>query len=140
MVAHEDATATRGNILKSADLNLDTGCPHAGIRDPHPNSVKKTDISNQQRVGNADDSGNRAERQINKNQLESGEHTTFQHTSAASLPAESDVLRGRSLRRRNSSRKLLVDIPEPAIGQDRDNVSGPKLRRNSINNRIRVRK
>src|ERR1700751_4192020 len=96
MVAHEDATAAMGNILQSADLNLDTGRTHTRIRDPHRDTVEKADISNQQRIGNADNSGNWAEREINKNQLESGEHTTFQHTSAARLDRRSDALRRRS--------------------------------------------
>jgi hypothetical protein len=88
MVAHEDAAAVGGNILKSADLNPDTRSAYPRIRDPHRNAVKQTDVPNQQRIGNTDNPGNRAQCEINKNQFEGGEHTTFQHTAVASRPAD----------------------------------------------------
>jgi hypothetical protein len=80
MVAHENAAAPSGNVFKSADLDLDAGSPHSRIRDPHRHTVKKTDISNQQRVGNTDNSGNWTEREIDKNQLERCKHTTLKLT------------------------------------------------------------
>src|SRR6266481_4278638 len=98
MVAHEDATAASGNILKSADLNFDTSSANTRIRDPHRDPVEKADVSNQQRVRNTYNSGNRAKGEINKNQLEGGEHTTFQHTPVARLAGRSGALRCRTSR------------------------------------------
>ena len=80
MVTHEDATAARGNIFQSAHLDLDSCGADAGIRDPHRGSIKKADVSYEQRVGNADDSCDWTEGQIDKDQLERRKHTCLEDT------------------------------------------------------------
>ena|ERR1700678_3436779 len=88
MVTHEDATATRGNIFKSADLDLDSRGAHSRIRDPHRDSIQKADVSHEQRVRNAYNSCDWTEGEIDENQLKGSEHTSLQNTLRERLPAD----------------------------------------------------
>ncbi len=75
MIAHEDTTAPRWNILESAYIDLDSGRAHASVCDPHRSTIESSDVANQQRVRDSNNSGNETERDIDKDELESREHS-----------------------------------------------------------------
>ena len=83
MIAHEDAASACRDIFESTDIDLDAGRSDACGRNPHRNAIEPAHIANQQRVGDSNDPGDRTKSEIDKDELEGREHTTFKDTVVA---------------------------------------------------------
>jgi len=86
MITHEDAASSCRDISEPTDLDLDAGCAHACVCNPHRDAIEQADISNQKRVGDANDPGDWAESEIDKDELQGWEHSIFKDTVSATRP------------------------------------------------------